>query len=98
MISKRALRSPWAPQGFHKREGAVQTHFGHAFCQFWLSFGFPLAFPVRALGSQEEHKRVQKRKMARDGGAQDKVSEGRDSRHDFLQILAPTCLAGTFEN
>ena len=45
------LGSPWAPPGLHKREEAVQTHFGSLFwsilAPFWVPLGIPWASPGR---------------------------------------------------
>ena len=50
-VKKRHLGSPWAPPGLHKREEAVQTHFGSLFwsilAPFWAPLGTPWASPGR---------------------------------------------------
>ena len=45
------LGSPWAPPGLHKREEAIQTHFGSLFwsilAPFWAPLGTAWASPGR---------------------------------------------------
>ena len=61
---KRHLGCPWAPPGLHKREEAVQTHFGSLFWSILGSPGDPLGEPW---ASTEEQKHAQKRKKACSG-------------------------------
>ena len=66
---KRHLGCPWAPPGLHKREEAVQTHFGSLFwsilAPFWAPLGTPWASPGRPRRSKNTprsgKRRVQER-------------------------------------
>ena len=55
------LGSPWAPPGLHKREEAIQTHFGSL---FWSILGSPWYALGAPWAATEEQKRAQKLKKA----------------------------------